>query len=244
MSKRCHRKARPVRPAVCREAFEHRLGQLEIHDMAIGELRPNPRNARTHSRTQIAQIVASIREFGFCNPILIDEKDRIIAGHGRLEAAGELGMTLVPVIRIAGLSESQKTALAVADNRIAEHAAWDEELLALEIGSLVGTEIDLTVTGFEMGEIDLLLQMGEDGPALEGDDEIPEVEAGATVTRPADLWLIDGRHRLLCGDARDPAAYDRLLDGKTASLCFTDPPYNVAIGGHVSGLGRTSSEQN
>lgn len=214
------------------------IRDLRITEIEVDRIRPNPRNPRIHSAKQVGQIAASIREFGFCNPILIDEDSRVIAGHGRLEAARLLQMARVPVIRLAGLSAAQKTALAIADNRIAENAGWDPELLALEIESLVDTEIDLTVIGFEMGEIDLVLQVGEDGPALDGDDEIPEAGSDTpAVARPGDLWLI-GNHRLLCGDARDPAAYGRLLDGEAAALCFTDPPYNVAIGGHVSGLGR------
>ncbi|WP_281017533.1 MULTISPECIES: DNA methyltransferase [unclassified Minwuia] len=215
------------------------IRDLEVIEVEVERIKPNPRNPKTHAAKQIGQIVASICEFGFCNPILADEQDRIIAGHGRLEAARLLGMATVPLIRLAGLTAAQKTALALADNRIAENAGWDSELLALEIESLVDTDVELTVTGFEMGEIDLLLQEGDDGPVLDGDDDIPEGGPDSViVTRPGDLWLIGGRHRLLCGDAREPGAYEQLLDGKQAALCFTDPPYNVAIGGHVSGLGR------
>ncbi|WP_281020124.1 DNA methyltransferase [Minwuia sp. IMCC3060] len=227
-------------PAKCRNFTPSRLVRdLEVTEADLDRLKPNPRNPKTHSAKQIGQIAASIRAFGFCNPVLADEQDRIIAGHGRMEAARLLGMPTVPIIRLAGLTAAQKTALALADNRIAENAGWDSELLALEIESLVDADLELTVTGFEMGEIDLLLQEGEDGPALDGDDDIPDAGADASVvTRPGDLWLIGGRHRLLCGDAREPGAYEQLLDGEHAVLCFTDPPYNVAIGGHVSGLGR------
>jgi DNA modification methylase len=238
MSKRRYRATRASRLPACTPGLERQLRQLEIRDVALGELKPNPRNPKIHSAKQVRQIAASIREFGFCNPVLADEQDRIIAGHGRLEAARLLGMATVPIIRLAGLTEAQKTALALADNRIAENAGWDSELLALEFESLVDTDLDLTVTGFEMGEIDLLLLEGDDGPAADGDDNIPEPELGPPVTRLGDLWLIGGRHRLLCGDALDPAAGDRLLNGEMATLCFTDPPYNVPIGGNVSGLGR------
>lgn len=214
------------------------IRELEVIEVEVERIKPNPRNPKIHSAKQVRQIAASIRAFGFCNPVLADEQDRIIAGHGRLEAARLLGMAIVPIIRLAGLTEAQKTALALADNRIAENAGWDSELLALEFESLVDTDMDLTVTGFEMGEIDLLLLEGDGGPAADGDDNIPEPELGPPVTRLGDLWLIGGRHRLLCGDAREPGAGDRLLNGEMATLCFTDPPYNVPIGGNVSGLGR------
>lgn len=214
------------------------IRNLRVTEVGIDRLTPNPRNPKTHSVKQVGQIVASIRDFGFCNPILIDENGRIIAGHGRYKAAGALGLDRVPVIRIAGLTEAQKTALAIADNKIAENAGWDRELLSLEIGSLVETGLDLTLTGFEMGEIDLLLQESDDGADAEADDVVAEPRSADTaVTRPGDLWQI-GQHRLLCGDATDQDALDQLLDGETADLCITDPPYNVRIGGNVSGLGQ------
>jgi DNA modification methylase len=210
---------------------------LSIEYLPIDVVRPYPRNARTHSRAQIAQIAESIRAFGFTNPVLVDDHNEIIAGHGRLEAARSLGMEGVPAIRLPHLSAAQKRALRLADNKIAENAGWDLDLLAIELGDLSEMEldVDLTVTGFEVGEIDLVL-----GAASEADDPeqapLPD-RVAPPVTRRGDLWRL-GPHHVLCGDARDPADYARLLDGRRADMGFTDPPYNVLIAGHVSGKGR------
>lgn len=202
----------------------------------ISALQPNPRNARTHSKAQIGQIAASIREFGFNNPVLVDEHLGIIAGHGRVQAAKVLGWSEVPVIELRHLNEAQRRAYILADNRLAEKAGWDTELLALELGELAGLDLgfDLTLTGFETGEIDALIHTGlEDGV----EPDVPEPNPGPPVTHPGDLWQI-GPHRLLCGDATEALSYEKLMDGRTAELIFTDPPYNVPIDGHVSGLGK------
>jgi len=207
--------------------------------VAIRDLVPYARNARTHSPKQVAQIADSIRSFGFTNPLLIDEANVLIAGHGRLEAARQLGLERVPAIRVTHLCDAQKRALRLADNKIALNAGWDIEILAGELADLseMSSGIDIGVTGFEMAEIDLVI-----GAADTTNDPEPEIlpppdPALPAVTRPGDLWQL-GRHRLICGDARAAADYMRLMQDEVADLGFTDPPYNVPIQGHVCGKGR------
>ena len=216
------------------------LRDLEVRWEPVAALRPRDRNPRTHGRRQIRQIAQSIQAFGFTNPVLVDERGGIIAGHGRAEAARLLGMETVPVIRLGGLTETQIRALVIVDNKLAENAAWDRELLALELQDLQGLEVDfdLTLTGFEAAEIDLLIE--ELGPreADPSADALPEEDPSLPpVSRAGDLWLL-GPHRLLCGDATQESAYRRLLGRDKAQMVITDPPYNVPIDGHVSGLGR------
>ena len=213
---------------------------LVVEELPTAALNANPRNARTHSKRQLRQITASIREFGFVNPILVDEANQIIAGHGRLAAARQLGLERVPAIRLRHLTDAQKRALAIADNKLAENAGWDRELLALELQGLLEMDIDfeVTATGFEMGEIDVLIA-GLDGEGeADADDEAPPVKLDRpAITQPGELWML-GRHRLLCGDALKGQSYARVLDGDPAQLIFTDPPYNLLIDGHVRGLGK------
>ncbi len=212
---------------------------LVIEQLPPSALRPYARNARTHSPKQIAQIAASIREFGFNNPVLIDRHAEIIAGHGRVEAARKLGLDTVPCVRLEHLTEAQKRAYILADNRLAEKAGWDREILAIELQHLttIDVDFDVTLTGFEMGEVDLLLGAGQDTEAkADPADAVPEIAMGIAVTRPGEIWQI-GRHRLICGDALAPETYAQLLAGERAQMVFTDPPYNVKIDGHVSGLG-------
>ncbi len=212
---------------------------LVIEQLPLSALRPYARNARTHSPKQIAQIAASIREFGFNNPVLIDRHAEIIAGHGRVEAARKLGLDTVPCVRLEHLTEAQKRAYILADNRLAEKAGWDREILAIELQHLttIDVDFDVTLTGIEMGEVDLLLGAGQDTEAkADPADAVPEIAMGIAVTRPGDIWQI-GRHRLICGDALAPETYAQLLAGERAQMVFTDPPYNVKIDGHVSGLG-------
>lgn len=207
-------------------------------DRPVASLRPRSHNPRTHSRRQIRQIAGSIREFGFTNPVLVDADERIVAGHGRVEAAKLLGIDRVPTIRLEDLSEAQIRAYVIADNRLAEIAGWDPELLAIELQFLaeLEPEFDVTVTGFETGEIDLLIREHDTGRA-DPEDIVDEPDPAApVVSRPGDLWLL-GRHRLFCGDAREPGAFKTLMDGKRAQMVFTDPPYNVPIDGHVCGSG-------
>ncbi len=212
---------------------------MKIEYTPVRELRFYPNNARTHSKKQIRQIANSIAKFGFCNPILIDDAKQIIAGHGRVEAAKLLGIDAVPTCQLSHLSDADKRAYILADNKLAEKAGWDKELLAIELQGLIELDVDIELTGFDMAEIDLILEEGREarGEPSGPEDQVPEPSPLPAVTQTGDLWLL-GSHRLLCGDARDKAAYDRLLEGAKAEFVFTDPPYNVEIDGHVCGLGR------
>ncbi|MBA3324478.1 MAG: ParB N-terminal domain-containing protein [Rhodobacteraceae bacterium] len=195
---------------------------LRLEHRAIESLIPYARNARTHSEAQVALIAGSIREFGFTNPVLVDGANGVIAGHGRALAARKLGLTRVPVIELAHLSAAQRRAYVLADNKLAERAGWDEALLALEVGELSELMVDLATLGFEPGEIDALLHGAAPDPREEETPEPPPVP----VSQPGDPWLL-GRHRVLCGDATDPATVARLLDGVRPPLMATDPPYGV-----------------
>lgn len=213
------------------------MRDLKITYHSPGALRPYSRNARTHSSKQIRQIAESIKTFNWTNPVLVDADGGIIAGHGRVKAAELLGLTQVPTIRIEDLTEAQKRAYILADNKLALNAGWDSELLTLELQDLItlDAEFDITVTGFETAEIDLLIEGGnESDPAA---DAVPARDPDApVVTRAGDLWTL-GEHRLLCADATAPESFARLMAGKKAQMVFIDPPYNVPIDGHVCGLG-------
>lgn len=208
--------------------------QIELRPIA--SLRPSARNARTHSKAQVAQIARSIEQFGFTNPVLIDERGGVLAGHGRLRAPAELRLAEIPTLCIAGLSSAQRRALMLADNKIAENAGWDRDLLAVELGELTGLldaeGLDISLTGFDAAEIDALAADLDD--EAEPDDQVPAV--GDPAVEKGDLWLL-GRHRLICADARDKAAIARLTDGAQAQMVFIDPPYNVPVLGHVQGRG-------
>lgn len=209
------------------------------HTCPIDSLVPYANNARTHSKKQVRQIAESIRRFGFCNPILITDDNTIIAGHGRVEAAKLIGMTEVPVRKLSHLSRDEVRAYILADNKLAENAGWDRDLLAIEMQGLMDLDFDIEDLGFSTTEIDLTIG-GEISGTNEPDrllDAIEPVGSGPGVTRAGDLWHL-GPHQLLCGDARSTEVVARLCDGKPAALLFTDPPYNVPIDGHVSGLGR------
>lgn len=207
------------------------------------KLKPRLKNPRTHTPRQIKQIAASITEFGFISPVLIDARDEIVAGHARITAAISLGMTDVPTVRVDHLSPTQIRAYVIADNRLAENAGWDRELLALELQELsFQPNFDLTVTGFETAEIDLILGEASDNEPDEA-DVIPEIDRSTpAVSRLGDCWQI-GDHFLLCGDALRSRSYERLLQGKRAQMVFTDPPYNVRIAGNVSGLGKAQHRE-
>jgi ParB-like chromosome segregation protein Spo0J len=210
--------------------------QVSYNDPA--QLRRRDRNPRTHSPKQIRQIAASIKEFGFVNPVLIDDSNGIIAGHGRVEAARLLGMTAIPTVCVGHLTPGQVRAYVIADNRLAELADWDRKLLAIELQELsVELDFDVATTGFEIAEADLVI--GE--PRKEAPDEA-DAAPGIDWTRPAisqagDLWRI-GDHYLLCGDALDRESYQRLLGGAKAELVFTDPPGNAALAAHGSDRGK------
>lgn len=211
---------------------------IKVEYRALASLTPAPRNARTHSKKQIQQIAASIRQFGFVNPILIDDEGVIVAGHGRVEAAKLLKMESVPTVRLEHLSAAERRAYLIADNRLAELANWDHEILAIEFGELADLDMafDIEVTGFDGADIDKIFEVGKSIPSSTGVPEDLEPRA-PIVCQKGDLWQL-GHHRILCADARDPAAFEALLDGKKAQMVFTDPPYNVPIDGHVTGLGR------
>jgi DNA modification methylase len=213
---------------------------LLIEMRPVRTLKPNPRNARTHSKKQIRQIADNIAALGFTVPVLMDENSVLLAGHGRLEAAKLLGMN-VPAIRLSGLSEAQKWALLIADNKIAGNAGWDREHLALELPELAellfDEGLDLSITGFEPAEIDQLVTDFEENTADPADTIGNDWLSFNPVSQPGDLWQL-GPHRLLCGDARDAANLNRLLGGELAAMAFLDPPYNVKVRS-VVGRGRT-----
>ena len=209
--------------------------------MPIDQLVENGRNARTHSRKQIAKIAASIERFGFVNPVLIDQNNMVVAGHGRVAGAKKLGWKKVPVLRIEHLNDEEKRAYILADNRLAEEAGWDADILSIELQSLLECDFSIELTGFDTAEIDSYLLSEED--AGSDDENIPALPSPAeTVSQEGDLWIL-GKHRLLCGDATDPVSYKNLLGRAKAGMVFTDPPYNVPIQGHVSGLGKNTHQE-
>jgi DNA modification methylase len=224
-------------------AVEVTVGTLAIKYKDPRKLKPRAKNPRTHTPRQIKQIAASIQEFGFINPVLVDGSDGIVAGHARVEAAISVGMTDVPTVRVDHLSPAQIRAYVIADNRLAEKAGWDRELLALELQELsVEPNFDVTVTGFDTAEIDILISEASDTEPDEA-DIVPEIDRSKpAVSQLGDLWRI-GEHFLLCGDALESASYERLLRGKRAQMVFTDPPYNVRIAGNVSGLGKVKHRE-
>ncbi|MGZ3305137.1 MAG: DNA methyltransferase, partial [Asticcacaulis sp.] len=215
-----------------------RFAAAQIVEQPISRLRPFSRNARVHSKKQIKQIAASIERFGFTNPVLVGEDGEIIAGHGRVEAAKLLGLASVPTVALSHLTTAERRAYVLADNKLALNAGWDKDLLALELQGLIDLEFEVELTGFSLAEIDFVLDdaanadpSGKDA----ADDAVPEVRSLA-ITQAGDIWQL-GRHRLICGDARESAAYQRLLGNERVDMMFTDPPYNVPIDGHVCGLG-------
>jgi DNA modification methylase len=192
----------------------------------IGRLRPYERNPRTHSEAQVDQIAASMVEFGWTNPVLIDENAGILAGHGRLLAARKLGLAEVPVIRFEHLSEAQKRAYLIVDNQLALNSGWDDALLAEELAWLRAERFELDLIGFDASELERLLALADgESEADEAEDEVPEPPENP-VSRPGDLWVL-GNHRLLCGDATVLADVERALGGQLANMTFCDPPYNV-----------------
>ena len=213
---------------------------LKIVSRPIRELKPSPVNPRLHTKKQVRQIAASIKNFGFNVPVLIDRDDKVIAGHGRLLACAELGWTEVPTLCLDHLTAAQAGAFMIADNRLTEIAAWDDRLLAQQLKelSLLGLDFDVTITGFEVAEIDLRIASLEDLPETDNDpaDVVPEVSADPPLSKLGDLWVL-GRHRVLCGNALDPEAFRMLLGDEPAAMVLTDAPYNLPIEGHVSGLG-------
>ncbi|MEQ8402160.1 MAG: DNA methyltransferase [Silicimonas sp.] len=214
-----------------------RVADLAVKTVLTDSLKPYAGNARAHNKKQVSQIARSIKVYGWTVPILVDADRTVIAGHGRLEAAKSLGLDEVPIITIDDLTPEQVKALRLADNKIAENARWDEDLLKVEIDTLIGAELDfeITDTGFEMAELDVIL--ADPDPEPDTGDLADQDIAGPQVAAPGDLFAC-GRHFIMCADARDQNAYGRLLGNDKARAIITDPPYNVPIGGHVSSTGR------
>ena len=213
---------------------------LVIQYRSPAELKPYPRNARTHSRKQVRQIADSIEAFGFTNPVLLDDGDIIIAGHGRVAAAKLLKLERIPCVRLSSMSEAQKRAYMLADNKLALNAGWDEEILAIELQGLLHAvpTLDIALTGFSIAEVDTLIEGIAPAPADPADDALPALRsAERAVSRVGDLWLL-GSHRVLCADATEANSFATLMGDDRAQMVFTDPPYNVPVAGHVSGLGR------
>ena len=212
-----------------------------VQQIPTGTIKHNPRNARTHSKKQVAGIADSIKIFGFVNPVLVDDNGTLIAGHGRLEAAKILGMEAIPAIQLVGLTEAQKRALMLADNKLAEGARWDRKQLALELPELtellIQEDLDISLTGFEAVEIDQLVSDFEEDASDPADELNPAWNRGGAVSKAGDVWFL-GDHRLLCGDARNLGDLRRLMNKRHAAAAFLDPPYNVAVK-RVVGRGRT-----
>jgi DNA modification methylase len=219
-------------------------GSPTIEWARIETLRPNPKNARTHSKRKVKDLANAIKAVGFIGVIVIDETGMILAGHARYAAAKLLGMKTVPTLCVKGLSDELIRAFVLADNKFSERAGWNREILAAELGELSAllpsADLEISLTGFEVGEIDILLSdVGEEKP--EPEDRLPPT-AGPAVTRPGDLW-VPRKHRVLCGDAREVLNYGRLAKDESAAMVFADPPYNVRIGGHVQGRGRVRHDE-
>lgn len=204
---------------------------MQITQTPIDKLIPYINNARTHSDEQVAQIAASIKEFGFNNPVLVDKHKGIIAGHGRLLAAKKLGLNTVPTIELSHLSDAQRKAYILADNRLALNAGWDVGLLKIELDDLLANNINLQLLGFDDNELAAILNPAVENEGLCDPDDVPALAAEA-ISKPGDLWLL-GEHRLLCGDSTDPTAVARLLGENKADLVFTDPPYNANYSSRV-----------
>jgi DNA modification methylase len=213
---------------------------LQITYCATSSLRPYATNPRTHSKAQLKKLMRSIEEFGWANPILIDDSGMVMCGHGRLLAAEKLGIAEVPTITLGHLSEAQRRAYILADNAIAEKAGWSKSLLKAELQGLLEIGYDVELTGFDTLEIDSLLSLDDGAASEEEEVELPDGEP--PVTRLGDHWII-GEHHLVCADARLSTSYEALLAGELAELVFTDPPYNVRIVGNVSGLGKTRHDE-
>lgn len=214
------------------------IDEQKIVRLPLSALKPHPYNPRTHSRDQVKKIAASIRRFGFRNPVLVDEHNTLIAGHGRLLAAAELGLDEVPTLLLANMSEAERRAYVIADNRLAECAGWDEAKLASELAAIASLDgaLDLALTGFDGGALEKLLEQVAGGPAAE--DQVPAVATDTpAVSRAGDTWLM-GNHRLIVGDALESSTYEQLMQRELAQMVITDPPYNVPINGHVCGLGK------
>ncbi len=217
------------------------MDKLRAYELCpITALRPYTNNPRKHSTNQIQQIANSIRQFGWIAPIIVDEQREVLAGHGRVLAAQQLGLTQVPIILVDDLTEAEKRAYRLADNKLTENAGWDQNLLKVELTFLMDPEVDFDVdlTGFTTPEIDACLGLGESAEQdPEGGAPLPDMPAaGDTVSQRGDLWVL-GPHHILCADCRHSSELERLMAGERAAMVITDPPYNVPVNGHVSSTG-------
>src|SRR6516225_5908867 len=219
---------------------EGAAGRVVVVYRPIAELKLDPHNPRVHSPRQIRQIARSIEAFGFNVPVLVDSDLKLIAGHGRVLAAQQLGLAELPTISLDHLTNAQARAFLIADNKLTDNSIWDDQLLAQQLRdlSLLDLDFSLEATGFEVGEIDLRIEGLTSQSSADDDsaDAIPVAQAGSPVTRVGDLWLL-GEHRVCCGSALDQSAYTIVMNGEKAALVFSDPPYNVPIDGNVCGLG-------
>lgn len=221
-----------------RQPGARRSRSLAVKYIPLELLKPYSLNARTHTNHQIRQIAESIRVFGFTNPILVNRDNIILAGHGRFAGAKHLGMHEVPTICLDDLTEDQIRAYVISDNKLAENAGWDTSILAIELQHLVSLDnpdFDVTVTGFEVAEIDLILEEANREEPIEEPVPTPNFEREA-ITQPGDLWLLE-KHRVLCGNALNESSYKALTGSRKAAVVFCDPPFNVKIDGHATGNG-------
>lgn len=204
------------------------MDTVKLEQVPIEKLVPYARNARTHSKEQIAQLRASLREFGFVSPAVIDSKYNILVGHGRVQAAREEGYETVPCVFAENLTDAQKRAYILADNQLALNAGWDEEMLSVELSDLKDESFDLSLLGFDEKDLEKLMAGPDDGDAQDDDFDLSAALEKASFVEKGDLWTV-GKHRLLCGDATSPEDVERLMGGKTANLILTDPPYGVSF---------------
>ncbi len=213
---------------------------LAIEWRVISDIIPYEHNARRHPLGQLKKLQRSIRRFGWKNPLIVDRAGNLICGHGRLEAARQMGLARVPVIDVGEMSDADRRAYIIADNKLAEEAQWSKVLLRSELSGLIELGYEVELTGFDTVEIDALVTIGEDAEGADERIDLPD-EGAAPIARIGDLWTI-GKHRLIVGDARDGAVYERLLEGERVQLIVTDPPYGCAIANNVSGNGRTKHQ--
>lgn len=220
------------------------MTKLKIELIAIGEIKPYANNAKEHSEQQIAQIAESIRQFGFNNPVLIDEAGEIIAGHGRVAAARILKLDIIPIIRLTHLSPAQKMAYRLADNKIAENGGWNVEMLKLELEKIESSceEMDLSVTGFDSIELDVMFNPTTPKEPDEKTNAVPYVPENEIVTKPGDIWQI-GPHRIICGNSLVPETFKALMTDDRADMILQDPPFNVPVNVHVCGAGKIQHKE-
>ena len=229
-----------ARPQICPKPRSLAYAE-KIEWVPIEQLKPSPRNARTHSKKQIKQIAQSIERFGFLNPILVDENLYTLAGHGRKDGAELLGWPKVPIVRITHLTEDEKRAYVLADNQIATKAGWNYEFLQIELQGLIERGFDINLTGFEAPEIDFILDLqAEAAEELSPEDHIPEYRKGPAVTQIGDVWILD-KHRLICTDACEPKSYRALLSGKKGAFVFIRPPTTYEFSAMSVGVGASGT---